>query len=181
MKPTSSRDAILDAAQSLAAARGAGHVTLDAVARACGLSKGGVLYHFPSKNHLIDGMLGRLIERNQTLMATHTPAEVNGRSLTLAMLDTVRAFREELSSPVAMAVLAAGAEQPALLAPLRDYIASLNQQLTALPGDHDLQRVLWAAADGLLFQHLLELSPVPAAERGRLEDRLKQLAQELLT
>jgi len=37
-------------------------LTLDAVAREAGLSKGGLLYHFPSKNALIAGMTATLLE-----------------------------------------------------------------------------------------------------------------------
>ena len=37
-------------------------LTLEAVAREAGVSKGGLLYHFPSKEALISGMIGRLVE-----------------------------------------------------------------------------------------------------------------------
>jgi AcrR family transcriptional regulator len=41
---------------------GVSGMTLEAVAREAGISKGGLLYHFPSKVALIGGMIGRLIE-----------------------------------------------------------------------------------------------------------------------
>ena len=40
---------------------GAGHLTLDAVAKCAGLSKGGLLYHFPSKDLLLEAMLTRFL------------------------------------------------------------------------------------------------------------------------
>ena len=71
LKPPSTRDTILDAAQQIAANKGAGHVTLDAVAKESGLSKGGVLYHFPNKDSLINSMLQRLIQQNRAVQAVH--------------------------------------------------------------------------------------------------------------
>jgi AcrR family transcriptional regulator len=57
------REAILDAAEAVVIESGAGHLTLAAVAAKAGVSKGGLLYHFPSKEDLLKGMLDRLIQR----------------------------------------------------------------------------------------------------------------------
>jgi len=61
--PAGARDRILEAADQLVAAQGASNLTLDAVAQAAGLSKGGLLYHFPSKDALLMGMLDRHCEQ----------------------------------------------------------------------------------------------------------------------
>lgn len=180
MKATA-RDSILDAAQQVAAELGAGHVTLDAVAKTAGLSKGGVLYHFPNKDSLVNGMLERLIEQNRTLMQHHAVLdEVQPYPATHSLMLTQRTFHQTLSAPAAMAILAASAEKPELLDPLRAYLQELRQAMQAEPGDLDLKLLLWAAADGLLFQQLLDISPLPPSERPRLENRLVELARELL-
>ncbi|MFM7414309.1 MAG: helix-turn-helix domain-containing protein, partial [Alphaproteobacteria bacterium] len=51
---------ILDAAENLIIARGVAAMTLEAVAREAGVSKGGLLYHFASKEALLEALLGRL-------------------------------------------------------------------------------------------------------------------------
>ncbi|MFM7780846.1 MAG: helix-turn-helix domain-containing protein, partial [Alphaproteobacteria bacterium] len=51
---------ILDAAENLIIARGVGAMTLEAVAREARVSKGGLLYHFASKEALLEALLGRL-------------------------------------------------------------------------------------------------------------------------
>jgi len=56
-----SRASILDAAQRAALREGSAHLTIDAVARESGLSKGGVLYHFPAKEALLEAMVERLV------------------------------------------------------------------------------------------------------------------------
>jgi AcrR family transcriptional regulator len=57
---TGTRDRILDAYETLLGESGERAATLDAVAGVAGVSKGGLLYHFGSKDALIDGVLDRL-------------------------------------------------------------------------------------------------------------------------
>ena len=58
------RDRVLDAYESLLIEQGPGAATLDAVAASAEVSKGGLLYHFGSKEALVTGLLGRLRERS---------------------------------------------------------------------------------------------------------------------
>ncbi|WP_307032358.1 TetR/AcrR family transcriptional regulator [Arthrobacter sp. B3I4] len=54
------REAVLDAFESLLISEGERAATLDAVARQAGVSKGGLLYHFPNKEALVSVLLERL-------------------------------------------------------------------------------------------------------------------------
>ncbi len=60
----SARDRVLDAYETLLIEHGRGSATLDAVAGAAEVSKGGLLYHFASKDALVTGLLDRLRERS---------------------------------------------------------------------------------------------------------------------
>lgn len=57
-RPT--HDRLLDAFEALLVSGGSPAATLDAVAAKASVSKGGLLYHFPSKDDLVTGMLERL-------------------------------------------------------------------------------------------------------------------------
>ncbi|WP_099332222.1 TetR/AcrR family transcriptional regulator [Actinomyces minihominis] len=57
---TSTRERLLDAYEALIDSVGERRASLDAVARAAGTSKGGLLYHFPSKAALVTGVCDRL-------------------------------------------------------------------------------------------------------------------------
>lgn len=59
---------ILNAARAVASRDGAGKITIDAVAQEAGLSKGGVLYNFPSKKALISGLLDQMISAHRDLI-----------------------------------------------------------------------------------------------------------------
>lgn len=59
-RPPLARERVLDAFQELILTDGERAATLDATAKAAGVSKGGLLYHFGSKDELVAGLLGRL-------------------------------------------------------------------------------------------------------------------------
>ncbi|WP_280358572.1 TetR/AcrR family transcriptional regulator [Nocardia otitidiscaviarum] len=63
MPVTATRDRILDALETLLLDKGMSQVTLENVAAAAGVSKGGLLYHFKSKDALLAGLVRRLGER----------------------------------------------------------------------------------------------------------------------
>jgi len=59
-RPPHAREKVLDAFERILLEEGARAATMDATARAAGVSKGGLLYHFKSKDALAQGILDRL-------------------------------------------------------------------------------------------------------------------------
>jgi AcrR family transcriptional regulator len=59
-RPPAAREAVLDAFEGLIVADGERAATLDATAKAAGVSKGGLLYHFGSRQALIAGLTERI-------------------------------------------------------------------------------------------------------------------------
>ena len=59
-RPPHARDKVLDAFESILIEEGERAATLDAVARRAGVSKGGLLYHFGSRDALDAGLVERL-------------------------------------------------------------------------------------------------------------------------
>lgn len=59
-RPPLARERVLDAFETILIGDGERTATLDATARAAGVSKGGLLYHFASKEDLVAGLLERL-------------------------------------------------------------------------------------------------------------------------
>ena len=68
------RAIVLDTTQQLIASEGLQALTLDRVARDAGLSKGGLLYHFSSKEQLIEALVDRVISRLQAALAQSSVA-----------------------------------------------------------------------------------------------------------
>ena len=59
-RPPRARESVLDAFEAILIDDGERAATMDATARAAGVSKGGLLYHFGSKDALETGLLERL-------------------------------------------------------------------------------------------------------------------------
>lgn len=59
-RPPLARERVLDAYERILISDGERAATLDAVAREAGVSKGGLLYHFASKEELTSGLVARL-------------------------------------------------------------------------------------------------------------------------
>ncbi|MGH6809550.1 MAG: TetR/AcrR family transcriptional regulator [Ensifer adhaerens] len=68
-KRESARDRILTAAEAIVVGKGVSSLTFDEVAEQTGLSKGGILYHFASKDALIRAMVERFVYRFETGLA----------------------------------------------------------------------------------------------------------------
>lgn len=62
-RPPRARESVLDAFEATLIDAGERAATMDATARAAGVSKGGLLYHFASKDALEAGLLARLNDR----------------------------------------------------------------------------------------------------------------------
>lgn len=172
------RDAILDAAEQVVTELGSGHLTLDAVAEKAERSKGGVLYHFPTKEALLREMLTRVLEHcdqdrhaaRESEVAADDPAGDLKAFVCAALRDP--ADRRSVSC----ALLAAGATNPALLAPVRAWRERLFQEFA--PGKRYPFRVLvlMLALDGMWLSEVLNTSTLSPQDKVQLKEELFALA-----
>lgn len=169
-KATSSREAILDAAANVIVNSGVLSLTIDAVAKAAGLSKGGVLYHFSSKEALLRGMLefhvGKFVEDIRA-HATADPVPTGRwtRSYLKVSLHPCDGPESERTTRLFASLLGVLALQPELISTLDPLMKLLND---GIKGDgaplSELQQIL-AASDGIWFWSLLGLKAFEEGER----------------
>lgn len=170
-----SKDLILKAAARVIAKRGPAHLTLDAVAREAGLSKGGLLYNFPTKQSLVQGMILDHVERFRSEYE-RLRAERNGpNSAISAMIGAQRTTGVERGTGLAM--LAGIAENPDLLSPLREEACQALTDVRESATDPMIATLAWLAINGLEFLDLLDVSPFEGEERKRIEERLVELVE----
>ena len=67
--PEAVRQQLLEVAARLSLEKGPASVTLDAVSQAAGVSKGGLLHHFPNKLSLLDGLFADLTDKLDRALA----------------------------------------------------------------------------------------------------------------
>jgi AcrR family transcriptional regulator len=170
------RDRLLDAAERLVAQQGVANLTLEAVAREAGVSKGGLLYHFPSKSNLVLGIVERLVSRvrKQQMDAVASEGQTPG-AFTRAYLAT----RDQPLSPEEAslhgALLAAMGTDPQLLAPVREVSVEWLARLESDGIDPAVAHIVSLVLDGLCFCRLLGLALPDEPMRQRIRERLQSM------
>jgi AcrR family transcriptional regulator len=175
----SSREKILDAAAKLVSAIGSGRLTLDAVAERAGLSKGGLFYNFPTKEALLQAMIQRLVDEvsaeREALRAQAEPGRnLEARLCTAALLK----LRQGRTKETANGLLAASAENPRLLDPVREVIKTTLENLKATSDDLDAALVGWLAIEGLNSLEMHDLSPFSQEEHQRVVQAVNRLLRK---
>ena len=174
----STSDKIIDAAMDIVRHQGVAKLTLDEAAKVAGISKGGVLYHFKSKDDLIRGMVQRLIDQCDQLNHDYYQRESEGpyrwaRTQVRACFDT----NGPANDPVGGALLAAITVNPVLMEPIHAMYAKWQDRLASDSPDMERAGLVCTAMDGLFFQRLMGIR-LGDAETSQ---RLMQHALDLLT
>jgi AcrR family transcriptional regulator len=175
-----SRESILQAAEEIVAKRGPAHLTLETAANQAKVSKGGLFYHFRSKEALLEAMIRRSMELLRTehaKVAESLTGERNGK-LKANIIGTLRHL--EGQRPVLTAVVAAIANDPKLVEPMRE---SFRIDFQALCGELNLRMedvaILFLASQGLLLMELLNLSFLTPSQIRKVTQRMLQMVEEL--
>jgi AcrR family transcriptional regulator len=153
------RDRILEAGYAVARQSGVAAVTLDAVADRAGVSKGGLLYHFPSKEALVFGMVDGLCRTFADLAdaaARADPVPV-GRS---ARAYLAASAGELWRSSRWLALVGALVTDPGLLDSWRAWVVAGWAADEAEDADPVAAAIVRLAADGLWVAGVLGL-PAP--------------------
>ncbi|MEN0076492.1 MAG: TetR/AcrR family transcriptional regulator [Paracraurococcus sp.] len=176
------RTRILDAAEAIVRARGVSGLTLDAAARGAGVSKGGLLYHFASKEALLTGLLGRVAEWIQQDFAATVASQPEGpgrvaRAMMAWAFSLTPERVHERCDRAAAVFLAAFHHDPALLGPIREVVARMREAVAAdgLPPGHG--HAIMAAGDGIFMARLFGLYVPTEQERQAMHAALARLLE----
>lgn len=153
------REAVLRAAGQIVLSRGVENLTLDAVAKLAGVSKGGLLYHFPTKEALVEGMAEHLIFEFDALLekdieeekAEGTAPEA-GRWLRAYV--RVNTSPPEECSSISGALMAAIPTNPKALAATDEAFERWRQRAENDGVSVEVATVVRLAADGCWFYSL---------------------------
>ncbi len=174
----SSYDTIIDAAEAVVLEAGASHMTLDAVAAKAGVSKGGLLHHFPNKVSLLVAMVQRQIEMHQKVLKKilREIPESPSRELKGFILSVL--YRERDRDNLGASLSAAVAHDPRLNEPVRKVVTETYARLACGGIPFEKAAIIALAADGLWLQEMLSISPFTEEQRTKIVDELLSLADE---
>ncbi|WP_168583077.1 TetR/AcrR family transcriptional regulator [Gephyromycinifex aptenodytis] len=169
---SSTRDRIIDALQEVLAQDGPEGATLEAVAAAAGISKGGLLYHFKSKEALFNGLLERLRELGaldvQRCRASHDGPVA-------AYLRSSSVVGDEYTSTVLAALRLTGTRALDVESAVSASLDSWGPMLLEAVGDPVLARLVQLVGDGL-YLHALFGEEATALDRQVISRLVEQAA-----
>lgn len=149
-KPT--REVVLDALETILLAGGSSAATLEAVATAAGVSKGGLLYHFGSKEALYQGFLDRLlVESRAEADGTLTAPE----GVVAAYLDVSSVAEDPSTRSVLAALRLAGVQEVDVEAALVESFEYWYEVIARRIENPVLARLVQLVGDGLYLHALI--------------------------
>lgn len=178
----SARDALLDAAEARLLEGGPAGLVLDAVAADAGVSKGGLLYHFPSKEALVLGITERMLERFEAVQTAlaESDDETGGRWTRAYLRSTVEAdgTPADESGRLMAGILAGIGGDSTRLEAVREHFAAWQARIEDDAVDPVRATIVRLAADGLWLSALLGLPTVGKRHAKRVLEALDELSRE---
>lgn len=176
-QPEQVRRALLDCAARIAAHRGFSELTVQAVAQAAGVTKGGLFHHFPSKQALVQAVHDEVLQQlNARILAHLASGDVGHGCFTRAY---VRAILVDLApadadpwAALPLCMLADGQGQQTWAAWMRSQL----QRHQATDGSPSLE-VLRLAADGAWLAVMTHSTSALLHQPAQLLQRLDRLSR----
>lgn len=176
-RPPKARQRVLEAAERIVKARGAANLTYEELVQESGVSRGGITYHFPTKDELLRALIERDLDqgkaeeaRQRANVSAEPGAELIAQIRTWSTPDSDR--RRFVAG-----MLSAVAHDPGLLDPIRCHHQAECAARTW--DDAEIaQSILRLAAAGLFWSEFFGCNEVPAEQRERVLLRMEQFARE---
>ncbi|NJN15141.1 MAG: TetR/AcrR family transcriptional regulator [Oscillochloris sp.] len=170
------RQRLLEAALQVLREEGSGKLTLDQIARTAGVSKGGLLHHFPSKDALYEALISDMLRDFEERVAHFYAAEPDtaGRLMRAYIRATFAETSSELPLPLEVGthLLATMVGQPHLRALIAADTLAWQERLLndGLPAGRVL--VIRQATDGYWTERWLGIVNDPTTHNALIEELL---------
>lgn len=176
-RPPKARLQILEAAERIVKERGAANLTFDEIVQQSGISRGGITYHFATKEDLLRALIERDLQAG--LAAEAQMREKVGSEPGADLIALIRTWCTPDSERrrFVAGMLSAVAHDRSLLDPVRRHHESECAGRCWDAAAIDLS-ILQLAAEGLFWSEQFGCSELPAEQRARVIARMEQLARE---
>ena len=172
------RDKVLEAARRIVETKGAGHLTFDELAAESGVTRGGITYHFPTKEALLKGLIEADIADWERTAGTLESMPECGCPRAAGLMGQIRCNLDPLDAGhkrFVSGLMGAAMTDPSLLDPIRVH---QRKKFAEWRWDEaDVMRYLMLlAAEGVFWQDFFDLNPLPPEVRARLIAMIERLA-----
>lgn len=176
-RPPSAKARILAAARQIVENDGAGALTFDELVKVSGITRGGITYHYPTKEDLLRALLEADFTKWDVAEAALTPSDCDPETARLLGFIRTLSAQDESNRRFLCGMLSAATLDPSLMDPCRQELQERlgRKQWT----DRDLRlHLVHLAAEGLMWQELFQMYSMPATARARLVALMERLARE---
>ncbi len=175
---TSTRSVILEKACQLVSEKGVSFLTLEAAAKEAGISKGGLLYHFSSKEALIEGMINYLTDNYNATIEKKVAEEPDTTGQWLRAFVRMSFEEAKQNDLLGAGLLATMVNNPELLNIWRECYYDWQSRIEEDSHDLALSTLIRLAADGLWFSELLGFAPPDPKLRDQLLATMLELTEQ---
>ncbi|OZI49109.1 TetR/AcrR family transcriptional regulator [Bordetella genomosp. 5] len=162
-KRTIDRDKVLDAAEAIVAREGAAGLTIDAVAREMGVTKGGIQYCYGSKDALIDALFERFGKGYETLFADIAGTSPGALERIAGHVGATHGS-DALSNAKAAGLMATLIQSPEHLASTQAWYRSRIDGLDLTTEAGRRARLAFLATEGAFMLRFFNLLPMDATD-----------------
>ncbi|MCR8658696.1 TetR/AcrR family transcriptional regulator [Paenibacillus endoradicis] len=168
---------ILEAASKVVLSEGVNRLTLEAVALEAQISKGGLLYHYGTKDELIKAMNLRVIEQFREFIEHEL---VTGASYPKAyLLASLKSLQDTEYLNISTSLLAAISNNHAVLDLWKEDYQKIKENFNKAKIRNELSLLIQATCDGIWFSRVLKMTYIDAAEGEKIiMELLRQLEGE---
>lgn len=176
-RPAHARTRVLDAARQIVMERGAGALTFEELAEVSGVTRGGITYHFATKQDLLRALIEHDLQHWDAAEAAHRPDDEPESLADLLAFLRVHTAPDTERRRFVSGMVGAAMHDPSVLEPARAYEA---ERFARVDGDEAAlrQQLLRLAAMGMFWADFFHCPELPESLKKRLRELLEQLARE---
>lgn len=182
---TQTRGLIFAACSDILRRDGLPHLTLDAVAEEAGLSKGGLLYHFPSKLALVEALFRHHLHLfDQRLLELESSERNNGSGsgrgswLRAYALASIEQISDPETASLFASLFAAGERYPSVLEIMRESYNRWQVQIDRSGFNPSAALMIRLTVDGFWFTNMYQFAPPTDEHRADVINYILQLTRE---
>lgn len=176
-KATMKQNLILKSAKEFVLQHNFNDLTLEAVAKQAGISKGGLLYHFPNKEALLVGLTYYIFEeftRTFDEKAKQDPVEQG--KWCRALIETTKEDLDE-NAELNVGIIAASMLQPDVTNNISKSYQYMQNKVEQDQIDPISATIIRLAIDGLYYSELFNIAPLDEKMRIQVIQRLIQMTK----
>lgn len=149
--------------------------SLSAVAAEAGVSKGGLLHHFPSKEALLRGLSENLIDYFEERLLVEMQNEPEGTPGRFARAYIATAFSDEYGSSQISPILLAFNRYSADGGPVESRFIAFQNRLENDGLNPTTANLIRMAVDGMLYTEMIDAEPIDEKARSQMIAQLIQM------